>query len=302
LARVVSVVPGALCLLMAAAALAGGEPGDSIAQPLERRVLDADAMRQIVREVRAADAAIQDYTMIMMKRERFGDELQPPQKLFIRWARPQRVYLRYFYPNPGREAIFDRSRSGASLVVHTGSFPDLTLELDPYGDLATAGSHYPIPDVSLHTFARILSLNVSLLAERGDGRVEVAEETLWGRPVLHLWLTMPAGGREETLRPGETLWDLARRLKRDMYEILHHNAARGWDEADDPDPGDQVYVPTYYGSAAEVWLDAELKLPLKARFFDHQGRLYEEFEHHQLKVNQGIRPGDFDSSNPAYNF
>jgi hypothetical protein len=259
-------------------------------------------MRRLVEEVQAADAAVRDYTMIMVKRERFGDEMQAPQRLFIRWARPQRVYLRYFTPNPGREAIYDPTRRGSPLVVHPGSFPDITLELDPYGSLATAGSHYPIPDVSLNTFARILCQNLSLLAERGEGRVEAVEETLWGRPVIRLRLDMPAGGSEHVLMRGETLWDLARRLKRDMYEILHHNAARGWDEPDDPRPGDRVYVPTYYGSRAEVWLDAELRLPLKARFWDHQGRLYEEFEHHDLQVNRGTRPTDFDPRNPAYNF
>ncbi len=302
MSRLVFLLAFPLGLLLQGPDGARAEPGDEAGGGQGRRVLDADAVRRLVGELRQADAAIQDYTMVMVKQERFGDELQPPQRLFLRWARPQRVYLRYFTPNPGREAIYDPGRSGADLIVHTGSFPDITLELDPYGDLATAGSHYPIPDVSLHTFARIMSRNLGLLAERGDGRVEVAEETLWSRPVVHLWFEMPRGGREVALREGETLWDLARRLGRDMYELLHANCHRGWDEADDPEPGDRVFVPTYYGSRGEVWLDAERMLPLKAVFWDHQGRLYERFEHHDLRLDQGVKPGDFDSRNPAYNF
>ncbi len=45
------------------------------------------------------------------------------------------------------------------------------------------------------------------------------------------------------MQDDQTLWDVARKYNKDMYQILHHNADKGWDEPDDPDQGDAVGSP-----------------------------------------------------------
>jgi hypothetical protein len=288
-----------LALVVTAAA-----PGAVRAEPpAEAEKLDAAAIRALVEKMVRAELAVRDYTMIMVKTERTGDVLPPRQSIAIKWARPQRVYLRYLDgPKAGREVIYDPVGCGPELVVHLGSFPDLTLHLDPRGSLAMEGGHHPIYDVNLNTFVHISTQNMLLLAERGDGEVRLVREGMWGRPVLHLWLSMPAGGTNHVLQEGEDLWALARRLDRNMADILHHNQDKGWEAADDPCPGDEVFVPTYYASRAEVWIDAESYLPLKAQFYDHQGRLYEDYVHRDLRVNVGLTDRDFDTDSPDYKF
>ena len=63
-----------------------------------------------------------------------------------------------------------------------------------------------------------------------------------------------------------------------------------------------MIVPDYYAGRIVLWIDKELKLPLQIDIYDHEGSLYEHYEHHDLKVNVGLTPADFDPKNPAYGF
>jgi outer membrane lipoprotein-sorting protein len=63
-----------------------------------------------------------------------------------------------------------------------------------------------------------------------------------------------------------------------------------------------VIVPHFYAGRMTLWVDEKLKLPLQVDLYDHEGRLYEHYEHRNLEVNVGLGPADFDPKNPAYDF
>ena len=63
-----------------------------------------------------------------------------------------------------------------------------------------------------------------------------------------------------------------------------------------------MFVPRYYASKMVLWIDKELMLPIKAMIYDHYGKLYEVYEHHDLKVNVGLKAKDFDPKNKEYDF
>jgi len=226
------------------------------------------------------------------------------ETLVVKWQKPQRIYLKEIEgPREGQEVLYATGWNKNRIKVHRGSFPAITVNLDPYGNLAMAHAHHAVPEVSLVRFVDLVEDNVRRARAKNFGTGQlVGHETLWGRPATKLELTTPPTGTSPTIEKGQTLWDVARATGQDMYVILHANRARQWCQADHPQSGDAVIVPEFYAGRLELWVDDALHLPLQADLYDHDGNLYEHYEHRDLVVNVGLKSADFDPKNPAYHF
>ena len=264
---------------------------------------DATALGVLDR-MAAATAEVHDYTMTLVERELRDRQMQPEETIEVRWQRPGRVYLKDIAgPREGQEVLYAPGWNKNRVRAHKGSFPDITVNLDPYGATAMAHAHHPVPEVSLIALVDFVMANVRKARAKGVGTIAVAgHETLWGIPVTRLELTMPPTGTSPTIVRGQTLWDIARTTGQSMYVILHANRSRAWRQADHPEPGDAVIVPDFYAGRLVLWVDDARHLPLQADLYDHDGALYEHYEHRDLAINVGLTNADFDPKNPAYDF
>lgn len=281
-----------------AIAFASSAPAEEPAAPYDSSALAAvDAMTKASRELR-------DYTMRLVKRELRGKVLSDPETIVVKWQTPQRIYLREIDGEwKGQEVLYAPGWNKDRIKVHPGTFPYFTVNLDPYGNLAMAHSHHPVPEVSLVRFVDLVAANVRKARARNVGTVRaVGREDLWGRSTTKVEMTTPPTGTTPTIGKGETIWDVARATGQDMYVILHANRARGWWRADHPERGDAVIVPDFYAGRMVLWIDDELHLPIQADLYDHDGNLYEHYEHRDLKVDVGLVDADFDPKHPGYHF
>jgi outer membrane lipoprotein-sorting protein len=251
-----------------------------------------------------ATAGLNDYTMRLVKRELRGTVFLPEESIVIKWQRPQRIYLHEIAgPREGQEVLFAPGWNKDRIKAHPGSFPDVTVNLNPYGSMAMAHSHHPVPEVSLVHLTDLVLDNVRRARARNVGTLTlVGHETLFGRPALRIEATAPANATTPSIEKGETLWDVAKATGQSMYVILHANRSRKWRQADHPEKGDAVIVPDYYAGRLVLWIDDELQLPLQIDLYDHEGSLYEHYEHHDLEINVGLTDADFNPKNPAYRF
>lgn len=290
-----------LVLAGAVLAAAASAPSPSPAPPKSRYdpagLVAIDAMRD-------AGAAIKDYTMRLVKRELIGRELEDEEQYLVKWDRHPRIYMKEVAGvREGQEVLWSQGWNKGKIKVHKGSFPDVNLSLDPYGTLAMAHAHHPVPEISLVRFIDLVVANVARARGKGVGTLEVeGQETLFGRTAVKLEIKVPPTGKTPTLERGQTLWDVARATGQSMYVILHANRARGWSRPDDPLPGDAMIVPDYYANRLVLWVDVETHLPLQADLYDQDGALYEHYEHRDLQVNVGLTDADFNPKNPAYRF
>jgi outer membrane lipoprotein-sorting protein len=259
--------------------------------------------RAVLSSMEEAVGQIHDYTMLLVREERLRGKPGPRETLVIKWARPQSTYVRFVRPHKGREAIYVRGWNKDRVRAHKGSFPDINLNVNPTGNMAMARTHHPASSGSLVHFVGLVMNGVHKSQKRGEGSLRwVGEDRPWGRLCDQIELVSPSGGVQDKVRPGETLWDVAERHGADMYTILHHNLKRGWKKPTSPSAGDTVFVPHYYAGRVVLWIDRELHLPFKAEIYDHEGVLYEYYEHRDLKVNVGLTERDFDPRNPDYGF
>jgi outer membrane lipoprotein-sorting protein len=242
----------------------------------------------------------QDYAGTFTKNELFGKELQK-HVIQFKFAAPFKVYGKYTEALAGRELMFVRGWNDNEVKAHKGSFPDLTVNLNPEGGMAMEGNHHAITDFGLENMIRISAKNTLRALQKGEGSVKVSDGgTLNGQAVWKVEASYPKGGYNVTAKDDETLFHIARRTGQDMYVIKHYNPK--YEDPDDVSEGDQVFIPNYYAGKSEYYFAKDNFMLIKVVSWDHNGRLYETYEFTNLKFNVGLTSQDFNPDNKSYNF
>jgi hypothetical protein len=143
--------------------------------------------------------------------------------------------------------------------------------------------------------------NIRKAIARGDATLSVSNGgVVHGEPTWRIDIESEPGGRYVTARRSEDLWELATRVKQDMYVILHRND--GIDSPTDIHEGQRIFVPNYYASRGQYFIGKRTLMMVKAKSWDHGGNLYESYEYPVLELNPGLSARDFDHRNKEYDF
>lgn len=280
--------------LFFAAAVAGAQV---FVEPPASRVARINALLE---ESFNAMAGVYDYKGILIKRERIGDELVE-QTIEFKFSRPFKVYVKYVEPHAGREGIYVRGSNKNRLRAHKGSTPDLAVSLNPRGRVAMMDNHHPISSFGLERMLEVGAGNIHKAIERRDATLSISDGgVVHGEPTWRIDVESRSGGRYVTARRYEDLWELAARVRQDMYVILHHN--EDIDSPTDLRAGQRVFVPRYYAGRGKYFIGKRTFMMLKAESWDHDGNLYESYEYPVLELNPGLEDRDFDQRNEDYEF
>jgi hypothetical protein len=240
----------------------------------------------------------------IVKTERLRDGKVVVEELDVKLEKQKRVYMHMRRPIRGREIIYDRSQNPRKLWVHPGHFPDVTLHLAIRGALATHDQHHTIESIGFDQALFILrdAMRVARAAPRGERLEYWGKSQLYGRTVERVaMLTGHRKARTEAAREDESLFAFAARVAADPYVILMANPSiRGLSSTLDDD--ESYVVPPYYAAKCESFHDAETGMPLLQRMYTADGKLYEQYEHHDLQLDAPLSDADFDRDNPAYDF
>ena len=257
---------------------------------------------QIIEKAEQTLSGTKDYTGRLLRQERFLDGMKKQFNAF-KFKKPFSVYLRFIDPFQGREVIYVHGWNDNELKVHKGSFPDITVSLDPQGSTAMKRSHHPITQFGFASTLKMAAKNMRLARKRGEGEIKVSDGgAIKGQPVWKIEARFPRRGHHVTAKDDETLWDISKRTGQDMYLLLYCNRKLDYDEPDDVDEGDRVFIPRYYGGQTEFHVDKETSIPVRVIIRDWQGRLYEQYDYSDIKLNVGLTNKDFDPDNKAYDF
>jgi len=159
----------------------------------------ADALPgELLRLLDRADkqyAQVHDYTSVMVSRERVKDALLPEERVFLKFQRTFKVYMRWMEgPSKGREGLYVAgAHDGKFLVYEPSGFQRLfTAALEPTDARVMDKSRHPVTDVGIGRLLEIVGANARRAARNGVLRVvdrgigEVA-----GRRVRHVEGILP---------------------------------------------------------------------------------------------------------------
>ena len=210
---------------------------------------------------------------------------------------PRKLYLSL----KGPEVLWIQGQNNGDALVNPGAFPYMNLNLDPYGSLMRKDQHHTIHEMGFQYLADILKDGMKRAGDKLDKYfVIVGDEKLDGRSCYKLAISFPdfAWG-PYTVKNGENLTTIARKLKVSEYMVLMNNPKISW--YNDVKEGQIVQVPNAYGKLTILLIDKELMLPVSNQVFDDQG-LFETYQYNNLKINTPILPEEFTKGYKEYNF
>jgi outer membrane lipoprotein-sorting protein len=264
------------------------------------QALAGDAASSL-KSMRAAWKKTRDYQAELHVRQRVDGVLYKEQITFFLFRSPSDIYAkRLNAPNQNAEALYrGPSWNSGKIMANKGSFPNLTLSLDPLGSMAMAGQNHPIHQSHLGVFiGRVLadlsaaeSEGVAAAASLGAGSVDgLACERL-------SFSTNPKTGKEYTPKAGDSWRSIAKAQGADWVALRYVNEGKKPN-----DSAQTLFVPTYYAAKWEVCLDSASGLPLSFQSWDAAGKVMDQYELHKFKHNAGLSDADFDPKNPSYHF
>ena len=242
--------------------------------PLQPMIAKAEEL------LKKMDRDVQDYTAMLVKRERIGNVLHDYQYMQAKIRHEQRnergevtapfsVYLNFLAPEDikGREVIYNKGHNGGRLTAHDGGTGLLaaiksavTVNLDPTSERAMRGNKYPITDIGVQNLMRKLIEVATEDMKYDEVEVKVFEKTKINDRICTCM---------QSVHP-----------KRDHFRF----------------------------HIARIYIDDELQLPIRYESYGWPTRegedppLLEEYTYLNLKINNGFTDRDFDKSNASYNF
>jgi hypothetical protein len=218
---------------------------------------------------------IRDYTAVLVKRERIGDELGEHEFMFVKIRNrkfqnnqltvPFSVYLAFAKPAAvkGREVLYVENQNQGKLLAHEGGMKRMlgTHALEPNGYLAMAGQRYPLTDIGIENL-------VVKLIERGE------RDKKHGLCNVELVPGAKVSGRPCSI-----------------IQVTH--------------PTQQ---PHYDFHIAQIFMDDEWKIPVRYAAYTWpkapgaEPEVLEEYTYQNLKFNVGLTDADFDIKHKDYNF
>lgn len=270
--------PSAVASVAAPAQPSVVKPPKEAAKVAETHPLDVP-LKMATKALKKSQAQFNDYSGILVKRERVSGRLNDQQYMFAKIRNekldanqkvttPFGVYLKFLKPSnvKGREVIYVKGQNNGKIVAHEGGLKGRftpSLYLDPNGALAMMGQRYPVTDIGIENLCR-------KLLERG-GR-----DRSLGHPC------------EVTTQPAKINGRPATRI-----QLVH------------PERKPQLDF-----HIARIFVDNQFGLPVRYEAYDwpatkgadvSESELIEEYTYVKLKFNVGLTDLDFDPENKKYN-
>ncbi len=234
------------------------------AQPAEHPLMPA---LRWARDGLPAIEAINDYSAVVVKRERVGGKVGDHEKMFVKVRhRPFSVYLYFLSPSNlrGQEVIYVEGENDGNMWAHGAGLRRQmfgTVSLKPDGVIAMRGNRYPVTELGILNLVRRL--------------IEVAEADIkYGECEVNFYKGAKVGDRVSTCI--EVIHPVPRRNFRFHLARIFVD-----DELNVPIRYEAYSWPTTPGGAPE---------------------LIEEYTYLDLKLNVGLTDADFDIRNPNYQF
>lgn len=252
---------------------------------------------EILKNIFASVANVKTLRYHLQCNERIKGKMQHTESHVKLQINPRKLYLSL----KGPEVLWVQGENKGEALVNPGTFPFVNLNLDPFGVIMRKDQHHTIHEMGIHYLADIIKDGVIKAGNNFDKHfVILGEEAYNGRPCYRLSIAFPDfSWGPYTVKKGETITSISRRLHVSEYMVLERNPAATW--YSDIKAGQIIQVPNVYAKLTMLLIDKELFLPLSNKVYDDKG-LFETYEYVNLQVNSPISPEEFTKEYKDYNF
>jgi hypothetical protein len=255
----------------------------------------------LIKNMKPSWKKVTDYTCESRVQQRVDGKLYDTQISTFKFRKATDMYAkRLNEPNKNAEAIWRGATwNEGKLKANKGSFPNISLSIDPYAKIALIDQNHPMPHFSLGYFIDLMLSDYNKARTEGvDAIKEVGTDKVDGRACTKVnFSTNPKAGVWYTPQKKDTWLSIAKATGSDFTTLRYVNKGKK--------PGDtsaKIWAPSYYASKWEICIDDASGLPLSYQNWDAEGNVFEIYSYHKVKINVGLTDLDFDPDNEAYGY
>ncbi len=213
---------------------------------------------------------------------------------------PLKMYISAESPGKSYEVLWLQGENKGDAWVHPGTFPYITLSLNPEGNTMKLG-HHSIFAINLNYIADLV--NDAMIKDRKDLSKIVQYQGLYdvdGRLCYKIVLNYPTFKQiPYVVRKAEDLVSIAADHHVSEYMIFERN--KNIKNYTDITPGQTILIPERYAKSIVLFIDKISKLPIIEMMYDDAG-LFERYEFRKIKLNPDFPENAFSKDNPEYHF
>ncbi len=253
--------------------------------------------QEILKNIFSSVANIKTLRYHLQCGERIKGKMQHTESHVKLQISPRKLYLSL----KGPEVLWVQGENKGEALVNPGTFPFVNLNLDPFGLIMRKDQHHTIHEMGIHYMADIIKDGILKAGSNFEKHFFIlGEETYNGHACYKLSIAFPDfSWGPYTVKKGETITSISRRLHVSEYMVLENNPAANW--YSDVKAGQIIQVPNVYAKLTMLLIDKELFLPLSNKVYDDKG-LFETYEYTNLQVNSTIAPEEFSKDYKGYHF
>jgi outer membrane lipoprotein-sorting protein len=254
-----------------------------------------DILQTMVKK--ASEVKTIEYNAVM--NERINGKMVEKQSFFKINSSPVKIYVRQSFIGIKLDGLYCEGSNKNLLLICTHGFPWLQLSLDPLGKRVRDNHHHTIFEAGFNFFVGLTNEIISKGKNDLDISMNPIPEMKDGRTCYKI--TIKANNFKYipyTIKAGENITTIAKQRNISDYMILEKNNI---DYFTDVKAGQNILIPTIYGSQMVLYLDKSIMLPVQIDVFDDKG-LYGSYFYKNLKINKEFAWNEFTTTFKDYHF
>lgn len=215
-------------------------------------------------------------------------------------AHPYKLYTYCYTPNAGAEAIYIQGKNHDKVLVNPNSFPYINLNLHAENKLLRKNHQYNILKMGFGYSHSVLNYYYNNNRSMMINCLKLEKEMYWDKKHCYQLVIDFAQFQwiDYTVKPKETIIEIADKKFLNDYMILKYNNLKGYD---DVKVGQVIKIPNVFCRKYVMYIDKITLLPLVQMVYDDKG-LYSQIEFHNFRLNPVLTDYDFSEKNKEYGF
>jgi outer membrane lipoprotein-sorting protein len=256
---------------------------------------------RILNEMIATINNIKTIQFTIIQTERLNGTLTNEADAVKMHMNPLKILISAANPGKSYEVLWLSGENNGEAWVHPGSFPFVTISLDPEGNIMKRGGHHSIFATSPNYLANLIR---NAIKKDGKNFEKIAHyQGLYdvdGRLCYKILLDYPTFRfNPYIVKAGEDLVAIAEKNHLSEYMILERN--KEISSYSDVKPGQTIMIPERYAKSIVLFIDKESNLPIIEMMYDDLG-LFERYEFKKIILNPEFSKNEFSKDNPEYHF
>jgi len=236
-----------------------------------------------------------------VKNERYEKKIVKSEQLVKMNVSPKKIYMKLLKgPHSGTELLFVQGANDGKALVSAGSFVP-TISLSPFSSLVRDQQRHTIYELGfLYTGDLIYDAYTRYKGKANEYAKYEGLIDFDGKKCHKIFMDNKEYKLSDyTVKEGEDLIKIARRLKLDEYSLLEYNpSVKGYTEVK---AGQVIKIPDTFSKSVLLYVDAKTLLPVYQKIVDING-FVAEYEYHDLQINVPIADEEFTKKYKDYGF